>query len=292
MRSLTAEQVAQFKRDGFLSPFPLLDEAERQACLEGLARYEAWLGMPVNAAQDLRWRTMPYIIMPWALRLATDPRVLDKVEDLLGPDLLLYTGTFFIKEPNTPTIAAWHQDSTYHGYEPMEQVNVWIALTDASQEAGCMEVLPFGGKPRLMPHQTHVVEHSVNRAGQRITEPFDESQAVGMPLQAGECSFHHGLCLHRSGPNTTSHRRIGLAFNYIPAFVKPSGSFAMRMMLVRGEDRWKHFGTIERPMEELGAQELEAHERAVTLYRETYREQEARHVARFGQGAACGRSNP
>jgi non-heme Fe2+,alpha-ketoglutarate-dependent halogenase len=286
MKSLTEAQVAQFKRDGFLSPFPLLDEAERQACLQGLARYEAWLGTSVNATQDLKWRTMPYIIMPWALRLATDARILDKVEDLLGPDLLLYTGTFFIKEPHTPTIAAWHQDSTYHGYEPMEQVNAWIALTDASQEAGCMEVLPCAGAPRLMRHEAHVVEHSVNRAGQRITAPFDESQAVAMPLKAGEFSFHHGLCPHRSGPNTTHHRRIGLAFNYLPASVQPTGSFAMRMLLVRGEDRWQHFGTIARPTEELGTQELEAHEQAVTLYRETYREQEARYVARFGKGAA------
>ena len=75
MKSLTEEQVTQFKRDGFLSPLPLLDEAERQECLQGLARYEAWLGMPVNAATDLKWRTMPYITMPWALRLATDPRI-------------------------------------------------------------------------------------------------------------------------------------------------------------------------------------------------------------------------
>ncbi len=142
MKSLTEEQVAQFKRDGFLSPFPLLDEAERQECLQGLARYEEWLGMPVNATKELKWRTMPYITMPWALRRATDVRILDKVEDLLGPDLLLYTGTFFIKEPNTPMIADWHQDSTYHGYEPMEQVNAWIALTDASQEAGCNGAIP------------------------------------------------------------------------------------------------------------------------------------------------------
>ncbi len=281
MKALTEEQVAQFKRDGFLSPFPLLSEAERQACLQGLARYETWLDMPVNAAKDLKWRTMPYIIMPWALRLATDPRILDKVEDLLGPDLLLYTSTFFIKEPNTPIIADWHQDSTYHGYEPMEQVNAWIALTDASEAAGCMEVLPFDGGPRLMRHEAHVVENSVNRAGQRITEGFDESKAVAMPLKAGEFSFHHGLCLHRSAPNTTTHRRIGLAFNYIPASVKPTGSFAMRMMRVRGEDRWKHFGTIQRPVAELGAKELEEHEQAVTLYRETYREQEARHVKQY-----------
>ncbi len=281
MKSLSKAQVAQFKHDGFLSPFPLLSDAERQDCLNGLARLEAWLGAPVNATKELKWRTMPYITMPWALRLATDPRILDKVEDLLGPDLFLYTGTFFIKEAHTETWADWHQDSTYHGYEPMEQVAAWIALSDAGEDAGCMEVMPWQGCPRLMHHEAHVVENSVNRAGQRITEFLDGDKTVAMPLRAGEFSFHHGLCPHRSGPNTTGHRRIGLAFNYIPASAKPTGSFPMRMMLVRGEDRWKHFGAIERPTEELGAAEIEQHEQAVTLYRETYREQEPRHGDRF-----------
>ena len=73
MTSLSPEQVSRFKRDGFLSPFPLLDDAAREDCLQGLARLESWLGAAVNATRELKWRTMPYITMPWALRLATDP---------------------------------------------------------------------------------------------------------------------------------------------------------------------------------------------------------------------------
>ena len=102
-----------------------------------------------------------------------------------------------------------------------------------------------------------------------------------MPLKAGEFSVHHGLCPHRSGPNRTGHRRVGLAFNYIPAYAKPSGSFPMNMMLVRGEDRWKHFGSILPPVSELDDAALAEHERTVTLYRNTYREQEPLHASRF-----------
>lgn len=285
MASLTAAQIAHFKRMGYLSPLPFLNEAERQDCLAGLARLEDRLGAKVNATDDLKWRTMPYVTMPWALQVATDPRLLDMVEGLLGPDLMLYTGTFFIKEAHTETWADWHQDSAYHGYEPIEQVNAWIALTDAPVEAGCMEVLPFEDGPRLMHHKAHVVENSVNRAAQRIVEPLDEAAAVAIPLKAGEVSFHHGLCPHRSGPNRAGYRRIGLSFNFIPAYVKPTGSFAMDMMLVRGEDRWNHFGTVARPKAEFDPQALAEHERATTLYRETYREQEPLHAPRFETGA-------
>src|SRR5688572_4181086 len=174
MGVLSRDQIARWQHDGFLSPFPLLDAEELKACRDGLDRFEKWLGAPVNASDELKWRTMPYLILPWAAKLACDPRILDVVEDVLGPDILIFTSTFFIKEPHSPTIAAWHQDSTYYGLEPREEVTVWIALTEASEAAGCMDALSFGGKPRQLSHLSRVVENSVNRAGQVITEPFDD----------------------------------------------------------------------------------------------------------------------
>lgn len=165
MYSLGEEQIAAWKRDGFLYPFDLLDESERQECLDGLARFEDWLGEPVNASKDLKWRTMPHITLPWVTRLARDARILDKIEDLLGPDILIYTSTFFIKEPHTPTIAAWHQDSTYYGLEPAEEVTVWVALSEADRSAGCMDVLPFDGAPRQMRHAAHVARTASTAPG-------------------------------------------------------------------------------------------------------------------------------
>jgi non-heme Fe2+,alpha-ketoglutarate-dependent halogenase len=278
---LTPQQVAQFKRDGFLSPFPLLSEAERQECLDGLARFEKFIGAPVNATEELKWRAKPYTHLPWALKLGTDPRILDIIESLIGPDILLYTGTFFIKEAGSPTWADWHQDSTYHGYDPMEEVCAWVALTEASEEAGCMEMYPMDGEMRLMHHQSRVVPHSVNRAAQRIVEPLDDSRAVATPLKAGEFSLHHGLCPHRSGPNKSNHRRIGLGFNYVPASVRSTGSFAMNLMLVRGDDRWHNFGEVKRPVAEFSPEALAEHEKTVGLYRDTYKEQEPRHEPLF-----------
>ena len=277
MGTLPADKVAQWKHDGFLSPFPLLGEDELQACRQGVARYEAWLGSPINALQDMRWRSMPNLLLPWAARLAREPRILDRVEDLLGPDILIFTSTFFIKEPHSPTIAAWHQDSTYYGLEPKDEVTVWIALTEASRAAGCMDALSFQGRPRQLSHVSRIVKDSVNRAGQVITEPFDDGTPVPMPLEPGWFSMHHGLCPHRSGPNTASHRRIGLGLNYIPTRARPSGSIRQAALLVRGTDRYGHFEAAAWPNDELGQNEVKTHERAVSLYRDAYLEEEARH---------------
>lgn len=279
--TLSPEQIARWKHDGFLSPFPLLDAAELQECRDGLARFEQWLGAPVNeisATQDLKYRTMPYLVLPWAAKLARDPRILDGVEDLIGPDILIFTSTFFIKEPHSPTIAAWHQDSTYYGLEPKEEVTVWVALSEANEAAGCMDALSFRGKPRQLSHLSRVVKNSVNRASQVITETLNEGTPVAMPLKAGQFSMHHGLCPHRSGPNTADHRRIGLGLNFIPTSVRPVGSIKPAAMLVRGVDRHHHFETVESPKAELDAQSVATHAHATTLYRNCYLEEEARHA--------------
>jgi non-heme Fe2+,alpha-ketoglutarate-dependent halogenase len=278
MKVLSEVQVMRWRRDGFLSPFALLDAAELQTCRDGLRRFEDWLGGPVNSVAEMKWRTMPYLILPWAAKLAHDARILDVVEDLLGPDLLIYTSTFFIKEPHSPTIAAWHQDSTYYGLEPKEEITVWIALTEADEAAGCMEALSFRGEPRQFRHASRVVEHSVNRASQMIVEPLDEASPVAMPLAAGSFSMHHGLCPHRSGPNGADHRRIGLGLNYIPTHVRPAGSIRPAAMLVRGTDRFGHFELVEMATAELDPEGVAVHDRAVALYRDCYLEAEAGHA--------------
>jgi non-heme Fe2+,alpha-ketoglutarate-dependent halogenase len=278
MKVLTEDQIAMWKRDGFLSPFPLLDQKELRACNEGMARFETWLGGPINGDAAYKWRSMPYLILPWAAELAQDPRILDYVEDLIGPDILIFTSTFFIKEPHSPTVAAWHQDSTYYGLEPKEEVCVWIALTDATQAAGCMDALSFDGQPRQLHHASRVVPNSVNRASQVIVEDFDQDDPVPMPLAAGSFSIHHGLCPHRSGPNTLSHRRIGLGLNFIPTSVRPSGTVRHAAMLVRGVDRYGHFEMVGPPVAELDAQAVGTHDRAMALYRDAYLEEEAKHA--------------
>jgi len=281
MKALSATQVAAWRRDGFLFPLSFLTEQERQNCLAGLARFEEWLGAPVNASKELKWRTMPHLTLPWVTRLTQSPKLLDIIEDLIGPDIFVYTSTFFIKEPHTDTIAAWHQDSTYYGLMPKEEVTVWVALSDASLEAGCMDVLPFDGGPVQYPHAAHVVKNSVNRAGQEITVPLDENRAVAMPLKPGQISLHHGMCVHRSGPNTTDQRRIGLGLNFVPGHVRPIGAHKLAGMLVRGEDKHGYLESVSPPTEELSAEAIATHELAVSRYRDTYFEQEAL-VARQG----------
>jgi non-heme Fe2+,alpha-ketoglutarate-dependent halogenase len=280
MRALTAEQVASYRYNGFLFPIPALTPEEVATCLAGLDRLERDLGSPVADA-DVKWRSHAHAHSPWCSTLIRHPRILDAVEDVIGPDILVWTSTFFIKEPHSPTFAAWHQDSTYFGLEPHEQVSAWVALTDASRDAGCMEHISSRGAPRQLRHAPLRLANSINRAGQTITEAFDSSKPVAMALPAGSFSLHHEFAVHRSAPNKTAHRRIGIGLNYIPTHVRVTGPVRMQAMLVRGRDTYGHFDLIDPPAAERDAAALAVHQQVSDLYRKNYDEQVRRHERQF-----------
>jgi non-haem Fe2+, alpha-ketoglutarate-dependent halogenase len=277
---LTPAQIEQYRHDGYLFPFPALSGAELAECNDGLARYERWLGMPVNQA-DRRWRSAAYVMLPWLDGLVRHRRILDVVEDLIGPDILVYTATFFIKEAESPIFAAWHQDATYFGLDPHEHVTAWVALSEAGAEAGCMEVVSARGVPRQLSHAALRLEHSINGAGQAIVEPFEEGGAAMMELEAGSFSLHHTLCRHRSAPNRANHRRVGLGISYIPADCRLTGPVRMRARLVRGENTGGHFDLIPPPEGELHPAALARHEQIYARYRDNYAEQIAAHEREF-----------
>jgi non-heme Fe2+,alpha-ketoglutarate-dependent halogenase len=277
---LSAEQVDRYCDEGYLFPCPALSAGEIADGLAGLERFEEWLGKPVTEA-DRKWRSAGYILMPWVDALVRHPRILDAVESLIGPDILVYTSTFFIKEPNSPVFAAWHQDATYFGLTPHEHVTAWVALTDATAQAGCMEAVPCRGTPRQMRHAALGLADSINGGGQAIAEQFDEEGIVTMQLAAGNFSLHHTLCRHRSAPNRAAHRRIGLGVSYIPAHVRTIGSYRLSALLVRGRDTGGHFDLLRQPQSELGPAELERHERVYRRYRENYAEQTEWHERHF-----------
>lgn len=286
MKALTQPKVQSYRHDGFLFPIPALTADEAAQCLADLERAEAHLGSSLPKA-DMKWRGAAYTYLPWVNELVRHPRILDIVEDVIGPDILVFWSTFFIKEPGSPTFAAWHQDATYFGLEPYEHVTAWVALSDASREAGCMEVVSSQGAPRQLHHAAARLANSINGAGQVIVEPIDEAKAVAMTLRAGELSLHHTLCPHRSAPNRASHRRVGLGISYIPAHVRPVGSYRMPALLVRGSNAPGHFDLLPSPAEAFSADGIALHERTYKRYRENYHEQEKRHDELFaGKGAA------
>lgn len=220
----------EYFRDGFLSPVALLSRDEANHHREELERAEGALG-------NLHYVNKIHTVMQSPYDLATLPAVLDLVEELIGPDILLYSSTYIIKESGSEAYVAWHQDLTYWGLADDDaQVSMWLALAPATVEAGCMTMVQGSHLDGLVEHAEAPGDGNVLLLGQQI-EGLDASAGTPCPLAPGEASFHHGWTVHQSGPNTTSDRRIGLNVQYVaPHNDQASGD--MTATLVRGEDRF------------------------------------------------------
>ncbi len=272
VKKLTAEQVADYRRDGYIAAQPALDADEVVRYRAALEAHEAALGAHMLALPPMQARKL-HVRYPWAAELVRHPAILDVIEDLIGPDILIFNATFFIKEAGTDGITAWHQDSTYFGLDPLEHVSGWLALSDATPESGCMEFLPGSSGLGQLRHAAKASPTSINHASQVIVEPFDDSGTVLLPVPAGSFSCHHTLVLHQSGPNRSNDRRIGFGISYIPAHVRHLGSTPMPATLVRGEDRYGHFEPEPDPRTMTEEAAKAAHEAAYTSYQTGYEEQ-------------------
>jgi len=187
-----------------------------------------------------------HTVMTSPYELATHALVLDAVEALIGPDILLNNATYIIKEPGAESFVAWHQDLTYWGLSDDDaQVSMWLALAPATVEAGCMAMIPGSHKGGRQDHHEDASDHNLLLLGQRIHD-VDTRNARHYPLEPGEASFHHGWTMHTSAPNTSDDRRIGLNVQYLAPHCEQSGS-AASAMLVRGSDTFAHFGTDRPP---------------------------------------------
>lgn len=260
---LTVEQIAQYHRDGYVYPVRAFSHAAAQAYRARLEASERQFG-PLIVGQS---GSKTHVLYKWADEIIRTHALLDAVEDLIGPDILVYQLTMWIKPARDDAIVDWHQDASYFGLEPHEHVTAWVALSDATSEAGCVKVIPGS-------HHQGQLHHAVRQGrarnmlprGQSISVEFDSSTAVEMPLAPGEFSLHHTLAVHGSEPNRANDRRIGLGISYIPARVRFTGQTRLSAKLVRGVNRYDYFDPEPVPQADCDGEARAAHERITRAY--------------------------
>ena len=228
---------AQYKRDGFVAGIDVFDTAEVariRSEIETLETHHAKGAGHRDLSQF--FRVNGQLVIPLLADLARTDRILDAVEAVLGPDLLVWSVELFIKEPGSTKTVSWHQDITYWGMgETDDEVTAWVALSDVSVDAGCMRFLPGSHKGGIAAHNDTFSPDNLLSRGQEIAD-VDEAKAVHGPLKPGQMSLHHGRCFHASGPNRSDDRRIGLAIRYVTPDVRLPEMNRDYAMLVRGSD--------------------------------------------------------
>lgn len=255
MAKLSESELERYQNNGYVVPtfrLPPAQVAELRKCVDELIEnnpgvrpehlVNAHLTKPnaegVQGANEI-------------LELTRHPDVLDLVEAVIGPDIILWGCQVFCKPAGDGMEVPWHQDGHYWPIRPLANCTVWIAIDDSLVENGCLRVIPKS-------HTDGVLYDHYSDDRERLTlnqainpEHLESAKPADVELRAGQMSLHDVHLIHGSGENTSSNRRAGIAIRYMPGtsefkrdLIKPGdGSgykidFSQRpLWLLRGEDR-------------------------------------------------------
>lgn len=243
---LQKEQVEAFNRDGYVKGIRIFDDAE-------MAEHRAYFDELLN--QVLRSGGNSYSISTAHLKhgkvydILTHPRIVSRVRDLLGENVVAWGSHYFCKMPNDGKVVHWHQDASYWPLTPTKAVTVWLAIDDADVENACMRYIPGS---HHYGHLTYRLTEDSEDAvlNQEVTNASEFGAPLDVELKAGEVSMHSDLLLHGSEANRSNRRRCGLTLRYCAAEVRAGLDWNQKGILVSGEDPSGHWSNPPRPKED------------------------------------------
>ncbi len=240
---LIREQIAAFNRDGYLTGIQIFSDEE----IADIRRYfDELLARTLAAGGDSYSISTAHLRFGRVYDILTDRRIVDRVKDLLGEDVIAWGSHFFCKMPGDGKRVSWHQDSSYWPLTPSKAVTAWLAIDDASVENACMRFIPAS---HHLEHLTYTLSETdeANVLNQTVVGAETLGQPVDVELKAGEISIHSDLLLHGSEANQSNKRRCGLTLRYCPASVRAELGWNAKGVIVSGQDEAGHWANPPRP---------------------------------------------
>jgi non-haem Fe2+, alpha-ketoglutarate-dependent halogenase len=242
-RILTREQISAFNRDGYLAGIRIFDDDE----ISSIRQYfDRLLAETIAAGGDSYSISTAHLRYSRVYDILTDPRIVGRIKDLLGDDVIAWGSHFFCKMPGDGKRVSWHQDSSYWPLTPSMAVTAWLAIDDAAVENACMRYIP--GSHHLG-HLTYTLSENdeSNVLNQTVVGAENLGDPVNVELKAGEMSIHSDLLLHGSEANQSTRRRCGLTLRYCPAVVRAGLGWNAKGVIVSGKDDSGHWANPPRP---------------------------------------------
>ena len=232
---LTANQLKEYNVKGYLAPINILSSEEVKKIRVEIESVEKKWPDQINGLN----RNNIHYYSPIFDQIVHNSKILDVVENIVGPNILAAGTVLFLKEPENKGFISWHQDGIYQGWKPYNSITAWLAITDVNEENGCMRMWTGSQKNNFKNHKDTFDEDNLLTRGQTI-ENVPVKDTIPIILKPGQLSIHHPKTVHGSGPNLSKSRRIGFAIqSYIGTNVEQIlGKTYVQQ--VRGKDDFKY----------------------------------------------------
>jgi ectoine hydroxylase-related dioxygenase (phytanoyl-CoA dioxygenase family) len=242
-KTLSKEQVEAFNREGYVKDIRIFDEAE---ITELRAYFDELLNQVLRAGGDSYSISTAHLKHGRVYDILTSERIVSRVRDLLGENVVAWGSHFFCKMPHDGKVVNWHQDASYWPLTPSKAVTVWLAIDDADAENACMRYIP--GSHHLGHLTYRLTEDSADAVlNQEVENASEFGSPIDVVLKAGEVSMHSDLLLHGSEANESDRRRCGLTLRFCAADVRAGLDWNQKGLLVSGEDPDGHWSNPPRP---------------------------------------------
>ena len=242
--SLTTSAIETWNEEGYLGPLDLYDP---ESINDIRSYFDILLQETLAAGHDSYSISSAHLKHGRVWDILNHPHLVSYVQDLLGEDVIGWGSHFFCKMPMDGKSVDWHQDCSYWPLTPTKAVTVWLAIDDADQENGCMEVYTGSHRHGLIDFETSAAD-SGNVLNQSVKEPSKYGDHKLTALTAGQISIHSDLLVHGSSPNHSNRRRCGLTLRYCPASVKAYLGWNRKGVLVSGNASPESWPGAKRPI--------------------------------------------
>ena len=229
-KRLSPRDIERFNRDGYLGPLDAFDSPTAQSTR---AYFDELLNRTQAAGGDAYSISSAHLQYGPVWDLLNHPAIVDYVVDLLGPDVVGWGAHFFCKLPHDDRCVDWHQDCIFWPLTPTRSVTVWLAIDDADEHNGCMEVLLGSHRHGMIDYEASG-DGDANVLNQTIRDPHQWGTHHQTPIRAGQISIHSDLLVHGSPANPSDRRRCGLTLRYCPADVEAYLGWNRKGVVVRG----------------------------------------------------------
>jgi hypothetical protein len=236
--ALSAQHLHEYRTAGFTI---VRDPIFAPPKFERLKQHFEGMLASLDHGQRPEAMDVPHFTDPSLFEWLFSDEVLDRVEQIIGPDIALWSSHFICKPGGDGKRVPWHEDSAYWKgqLEPMNVCTLWLAIDPSTRSNGCMYVVPGSHDNGFSDYDP--VDTRKNVFNTEITPAQrKDAMAVAIELQPNQASLHDGKLQHGSPENTSTQRRCGYTMRYMPTsttFTRSRDKDALHQVyLARGRD--------------------------------------------------------